>query len=188
MKGIDVSHWQGAIDWHALRAAGYEFVIIRASHGTAIDDRFAMHYDGATAAGFVVGGYHYMERGGDWQAQADTFLEAIEGRPLAFVALDLEDQALDPETTAVDALGWLRAVEHPSAYVYTGLEPAGRLHFAHVPELGEWPLWVATYGRSKPYVPAPWTTWALWQHAGDGTAPGVRGHVDLDVAVEGWEP
>lgn len=184
-KGIDVSQWQGPIDWPTLRAAGYSFAVVRACHGPVADRSFAMHYDGATAAGLIVGAYYYADPGIGWQEGADAFKEATEARPVAFVAYDLEDAALVPYDAAIDALAWLRYVEHPAAYVYTGVEPATRLWLAQVPELGEWPLWCASWTPAA-HVPAPWTSWAVWQHA-VSRAPGVRGPVDLDVTAEGLE-
>ena len=60
MKGIDVSENNGAVDWNAVAAAGYQFAIVRASYGrTGVDDRFLENVEGAHAAGLKVGAYHY---------------------------------------------------------------------------------------------------------------------------------
>lgn len=184
MEGLDVSSWQGVIDWARVAAA---FVIVRVAHGSTPDPRAVENLRGAIAAGKIVGAYQYLEPGVTWQEHADAFLETLDGIEVAFVAIDIEDPHLVPGEAAFDALAWLRYVGHPCAYVYTGLEPAARLHLADVPELGEWPLWVAHYGVRKPGVPGPWTSWAVWQRSGSGRANGVRGPVDIDVLAEGCD-
>lgn len=59
MNGIDISKWQGAIDWNKVKASGVKFVIIRAGYGIQVDPRFEQNYAGATAAGLHVGAYWY---------------------------------------------------------------------------------------------------------------------------------
>ncbi|KAH9917684.1 uncharacterized protein BXZ73DRAFT_80803 [Epithele typhae] len=89
-KGIDISHWQGTVDFDALRANGVSFVYIKATEGTtSIDPKFNSHYTGATRAGLVRGAYHFarpdkssgamqarhfLAHGGGWTSDGMTFL------------------------------------------------------------------------------------------------------------------
>lgn len=60
-RGIDVSRWQGSIDWKQVREAGISFVFIKASQGSSLEDpKFAENVQGAKAAGLLVGAYHFL--------------------------------------------------------------------------------------------------------------------------------
>src|SRR5687768_1787101 len=78
VDGIDVSYWQGAIDWPAVAADGIEFAFIRASHGLGtVDTRYQENWAGARAAGIMRGTYQYFSPGEDVIAQADLMLEMM---------------------------------------------------------------------------------------------------------------
>lgn len=186
MKGADVSSWQGLIDWAAVRAGGVEFVFVRIADGLHVDALARDNIRGARAAGIArVGVYQYL-RPISWQEQADVFLEVLGELEVDFVAIDIEDPTLVAVEAGIDALAWLRYVEHPFAYCYCGEEPATRLRLAEVPELGAFPLWLGDY-RRNPKVPKPWNEAAIFQYTGSGRTSGVRGPVDLDVTAPGWE-
>src|ERR1700677_3355012 len=94
VPGIDVSHYQGDIDWHAVAASGVKFAYIKATEGAAyIDPSFAQNVVGAQAAGVLVGVYHFLTAG-DWLAQASNFLETARAQlsgPILPSALDIEE-------------------------------------------------------------------------------------------------
>src|SRR5918911_170431 len=76
MRGVDVNGAKGAIDWHRVRAAGFEFALLKASEGRTFDDeRFAFNRRAAKAAGLVVGAYHFARPDNNSpQAEAAHFL------------------------------------------------------------------------------------------------------------------
>src|SRR3972149_3739370 len=77
-EGIDVSRWQGTIDWPSVKAAGKVFAFIRASMGaTGIDERFTANWQGGRAAGLLVGAYHYLPKEALGAAQADQFIAQL---------------------------------------------------------------------------------------------------------------
>lgn len=80
-KGIDVSHWQGIIDWKKVRGAGYSFAFLKATEGSRIvDDRFRANAQDAKNAGLLVGAYHFTRAAStdDVKNEVDHFLQVIE--------------------------------------------------------------------------------------------------------------
>ncbi|MBD0318853.1 MAG: glycoside hydrolase family 25 protein [Gemmatimonadetes bacterium] len=181
MDGIDVSHWQGTIDWPAVRASGVDFAFIKATEGeTYADPQFARNWAAAAQAGVMRGAYHYFRPGTDPVKQAENFLRVTRtgGSDLPAV-LDVEVS----EGLAGDALlravrAWLETVERATGkrpIVYTYPDFWNR-YAAGSP--GPYPLWIANYGRSSPTVPIGWTDWTFWQHTSTGRVPGIAGDVD----------
>jgi len=184
IHGIDVSEWQGEIDWKLVPTD--LFVIVRLTHGATIDPRALANLKGC--AGRRVGAYHYLEARVDVYAQARAFLEVLP-ESVDLLALDIEEGAAN---VAEHALEWLAAVEDvsgatPLVYTNTGF---GAAHgFARHPELARYPLWVAHWPRAGrtlalPSIPEPWTSWSIWQHSNVGHVPGIRGPVDLNCMQE----
>ncbi|NIV29538.1 MAG: hypothetical protein GWN58_08520, partial [Anaerolineae bacterium] len=79
-RGIDVSQWQGDIDWQAVADSGVKFCFARSSVGDRLDPYWEQNYQGAKDAGLLVGAYHYIEQGVD--GQAGTMAGAVAGKVL----------------------------------------------------------------------------------------------------------
>lgn len=95
-RGIDVSKWNGSIDWSAVKDAGFDFVIIKAGSVVGKDDKFEEHYAGAKAAGLDVGAYFYTyaKNLDEIDEEADMFLSWLEGKQFEYpVYLDIEDDS-----------------------------------------------------------------------------------------------
>lgn len=189
MNGIDVSQWQGYIDFAMVRRAGVELVYIKASEGRdLVDPFFLRNYANASNAGLLVGFYHYLTARsvGEAKAEAYHFVETIEGLVNdARLVMDIEDIAgLTPEEVNRIAGAFLQAVQE-----YSGKEPAvyaGADNAAQV--LGDafaaYPLWIAEYDVDEPTMDNPWETWAGWQYTDMGRVAGIQGHVDRDIFTE----
>ncbi len=185
LSGIDVSAWQGEIDWNAVRKSGVEIAMLRASEGeTVVDSTFERNYSGAKASGVAVGFYHFMtaDTVAGAQRQADFFAQVIDGKDAdCLLALDVGDAVSlsDEELTAV-SLAFLSRVE-----ARTGLRAmlyadawAARARFGAA--LAQYPIWVANYGVSLPEANGKWASWVGFQYSDQGEVDGIRGHVDLD--------
>ena len=180
--GIDVSHYSGAVDWEAVRAAGYAFAYVKATEGVdSADPAFAGHWDRLAASGLHRGAYHFYVTEDDPEEQARFFLSVVEHGPGDLPpAVDVEVLGHD---TAPGLAGRIRAfleiVERATGVrpiIYTG--PS--FWAADVGEgFGEYPLWLAEYGTDTPKVPGGWERWTLWQWQGDATVPGVEKNADL---------
>lgn len=185
--GIDVSKWQGAIDWTRVAAAGIQFAFIRASNGDSIDPRFVENWRGATAAGVIPGAYHYFEcPGADVDVQVDTFLDQlyevwVPGEPGLPPVLDAEEGR--PNATIIHR--WLLLVESATdlcPWIYTnanwwtnssGIGPDERFE--------RYPLWVSHWHAKTPRIPQPWTDYIAWQHTNVGRVDGISTNVDINV-------
>ncbi|HYH47785.1 MAG TPA: GH25 family lysozyme [Thermoanaerobaculia bacterium] len=184
LHGIDVSHYQGAVDWPAVAAGGMAFAFVKATQGTSsVDPLFSQNWNGVQAAGLLRGAYHFFQPGEDPAAQAAHFLSVVPctAGDLPPV-LDVETAgSLTPAEIVQGIETWLAAVEAAAGcapIVYTAPRFWDSLGTA---AFGRFPLWVAEYGVSTPKLPAGWTSWSFWQSSESGQAAGVHGNVDLDV-------
>jgi lysozyme len=183
LPGIDVSSYQGEIDWKRVKAAGVIFAFARVSDGLAvIDQRFPDNYAAMKRAGLHRGAYQFFRASVDPKAQADLLLATV--RPLGLPDLplvaDVETaDGMPPEEVRARLGKWLAHVEKRTRrrpIVYTS--PAmGEVLGG---EFGAHPLWVAHYQVDCPTVPVGWERWTFWQHSSDGRVPGVSGPVDLN--------
>jgi GH25 family lysozyme M1 (1,4-beta-N-acetylmuramidase) len=191
-EGVDVSHWQGTIDWARVRAGGKTFAFAKATEGIGWkDDAYDRNKAGAMAQGIMFGAYHFARPGSNNPAtEADWFVNtAAIQHGMLVPALDLEvTGGLGP--TALTA--WVRAwVERVNARL--GVKPLiyaspsfWRTYMADTrwfADNGYTMLWVAHWGVANPSVPGSnWGghSWTFWQYTSDGTVPGIAGRVDLN--------
>ena len=183
LPGIDVSKWQGGIDWNAVAGGGIEYAFIRCSHGlNTIDEYFDANWDEARAAGIASGVYQYFEPGQDPIAQADLLLDMmgpLQPGDLPPV-IDVESHGNLPAAEVAAAVtAWVQHVE-----AELGVKPiiyTGRYFWQDYVQSNafvDYPLWIAHYTNDCPNIPAPWTTWAFHQYTDSGSVPGVAGNVD----------
>jgi lysozyme len=185
VPGIDVSYYQGAVDWPVVAASGIVFAIARISDGTDHPDgRFAANWVAMQGAGLVRGAYQYFEPSEDPLLQAEVVIQKVGqlGPGDLPVALDVEVSGGEPQAVIVNGIAsWMDRVTEgtgkaPLVYTaeYFWNAQIGSARFA------DRPLWVAQYGTGCPDLPAPWNEWILWQHSGHGSVPGIQTPVDLD--------
>ena len=190
-EGIDVSHWQGTIDWAKVRAAGKLFAFAKATEGIGFkDDRYDRNKAGAMANGIKFGAYHFARPENNPVTEADWFVNNMDlDRGMLLPVLDLErtgSRSVSGLTSWVKA--WLQRVYDRTgarAMIYTS--PSfwrnnlnNTRWFA---DNGYAMLWVAHWGVSSPSVPADnWggRSWTFWQYTSDGTVAGISGRVDLN--------
>ena len=186
-NGIDVSQWQGKIDWSKVTA---EFVIIRAGYGRVItqkDAYFEANYSGCKSRSIPCGAYwfSYALTPEEAQTEAEVFLEVIKGKQFEYpVYLDLEDErqlALGKAACSAIASAFLEKVE--AAGYFVGIYSAKDNLEGYISEeiRQRYTVWVAEYGVSKPNYSG---AYGIWQKSGSGTAAGISGDVCLDVGYE----
>ena len=191
--GIDVSHYQGLIDWGAVERSSVRFVFIKATEGgVVIDPRFSENWNGLGATSLLRGAYHFAQPKGDPEAQAEHFAAVVGARAMRMLppVLDLEtDGGLAPAAV----IDWVRAFVSKAEMlfrreliIYTGRLWRETLGDPVIPELGTRMLWTARYGDHQPMVPRTWARWDFWQFT-DGVSgevqiiPGIKGgHCDCD--------
>jgi lysozyme len=190
IPGIDVSNWQGTIDWQKVKSAGVQFVFIKASQGTGFHDRFfPVNIKAARLSGIACGAYHFFEPMQPAQSQAENFLSmlgALEKGDLPPV-LDVETPANWTPLSVADRVKavtvWLGLVEKQlgtKPLLYMSSSFSGDVLGADS-ELKRYPLWLAHYTKAaQPWVPAPFQSWAFWQYSNTGKTDGITGDVDQD--------
>jgi lysozyme len=184
--GIDVSYYQGTIDWSAVAADGVQFAIIRVSHSTQFyDPQFDANWEGARAAGIHAGVYQYFQPDEDPIAQAQLLLDhmgPLKPGDLPPV-IDVEAAAGQSGSAIAAAVGaWLEYVEAELGVrpiIYTG--PYFWQDNVGSDAFGDYPLWIAHYGTDCPLTPAPWSRWNFHQFTSSGSTAGISGNVDQNV-------
>ena len=194
---IDVSRYQGAIDWAQVAAAGYKGAMLKTvstnrklskrADGLYIDPTFEDNYKNAKAAGLDVGVYYYTYATSEAMADAELALlrEAVRGKELTMpVAVDVEDNKLKPMSTLdltnltayaleqVEKMGFYAQLYTYTAYSKQELD-MGRL-------ANRWDVWLADYTGKTPNVTFNYNA---HQHTSKGAVPGISGNVDLNVTT-----
>jgi lysozyme len=214
-RGIDVSRFQGEINWKRVGTTNVEFAWVQASRGDGSDcavvpDRcgadefYAANYEGATAAGIRVGAYHRVFAGGggkratrrDARREAKVFIDQVGSlrKGDLLPALDVETPfgGLGAKRLRQWIRVWLERVNRklgakPIIYTnHSSWQATGDTRrFARKGH----PLWVANFGVKSPAVPAAnWDGqgWSVWQYTSSGRAKGIRGAVDRNRMRVGW--
>jgi len=186
VKGIDVSHFQGDVDWKAVKADGVGFAYIKASEGVTLGDaKFAANWQGAKHQSIYRGGYHVFAPDDDGKAQAQHFITRLKSEKVDYngalpPVLDIEAIPQDRLACARPQIKkWLKHVE-----ATLGCKPIIYTSPATWDE--EFPgaftgyeLWLADYAEA-PTLPTGWKNWTFWQHSNTGQKRGIEGAVDLD--------
>lgn len=190
LDGIDVSKWQGTVDFKAVKNAGYHFVMIRIYNGYSIDPNFETYYKDAVAAGLGVGVYYYSYATSVEAAQADakTVLGILNGRPLNYpVVIDMEDNTQLAGLTNQNRtdIAWAFCNTITANGYQAGLyaNTYWLEHYFENSQLANMNLWIARWTQST----SIWHGYTgkgnifMWQYTSDGSVPGISGRVDLNV-------
>lgn len=203
--GIDVSYYQGNIDWKKVKNSGVEFVIIRVGYrgygsaGTLVEDpRFKTYLDGAAKAGLKVGVYFYTQAitTAEAQEEAKFVLDRIKGYSLQMpVYYDIE--SVDYDTGRLDSAGLSKAQKTAlctafcdtiiksgySAGVYANYTWLN--YYIDGAGLGKkYPIWLAHYTSNTNYD----QRMDMWQYSGSGTVSGISAYTDVNVWYSGKLP
>lgn len=191
INGIDVSKWQGSIDWAEVKQGGVEFAMIRSSYGLGVrDEYFAENASGAYQAGVYAGAYHYTLARSVQAArdEAEFVLQTIRGYKLQYpVALDMEDSSLEAlsvqELTDI-AYAFLEAVEDAGYYAILYASKYWLETKLDMERLSRFDIWLAEY-REGGYSYSG--NVGMWQYTNDGRVAGISGAVDRDIAYRDYE-
>ncbi|NUU74040.1 GH25 family lysozyme [Paenibacillus xylanilyticus] len=190
IQGIDVSRYQGKIDWLQVKADKREFVFIKATEGqTYTDPKFAANVKGALSAGLLVGTYHFLRATSAEVAKAEAAhyaksLEAVGGVKALQLppVMDYENNpgGISKAQINIVAKAFLTELERLTGVkpiIYTGNSFAGNFDTG----LSGYDLWIARYSNTKvPDDQPAWKTWDIWQYSDSGKVPGITGSVDLN--------
>lgn len=189
-SGIDVSSWQGNINFTSVKNDGIDIVYIKSSEGqNYIDPYFEQNYQNAKANGLKVGFYHYVTARNIEQAklEANFFAKVISGKePDCKLAMDFEafGNLSINEINEISKvfLETLQETTNKEVLIYSNSYTARTILSK---ALTIYPLWVANYGVSEPGGNDKWSTWVGWQYTSTGRVSGVLGNVDRNQFTDG---
>ena len=189
LEGIDVSHWEGRIDFPEVRRDGIRIVYIKASEGEReVDPDFERNYREAQTAGLKIGFYHYLtaRTAEEGREQARHFAGVIREKQYeACPVMDFESfDSLEREQINTVALAFLRELETLTEKKVAVYSDAGNAANIFDERLAFYPLWIAEYGVERPEMNNDWREWAGWQYTDAGRARGIEGMVDRDYFTE----
>ncbi|MEK8030595.1 GH25 family lysozyme [Ideonella sp. DXS29W] len=183
IDGVDLSNWQGQVDFAQLKGAGVDYVFIKASQGATVADAdYPRNIQAARAAGLAAGSYHFYVTGDTPQAQFANFSSQVQLQPGDLPpVIDIESLNGGSSAELVAALKqYIGLVEQRYGVrpiIYAGESFAN----GYLAGLSAYPLWLADYtSASTPKMPSDWSGWTFWQYSQTGRVAGVDGAVDLD--------
>ena len=198
--GIDVSSFQGDINWQLVREDGVEFAFLRAGYrgygeegNIRADEKFEANYEGAHNAGIDVGVYFYSQAISVEEAieEARFVLDKLNGRPLEYpIVFDWETvytgseedvprtEEVMPHTLTLSAIAFCETIRDAGyeAMIYTNKRQAVLKY--DMRQLANYPVWLAQYNTTLSYI----YDFDIWQY-GVGTVDGIEGDVDLNIAM-----
>lgn len=190
MQGIDVSRWQGQIDWAKVKAAGIKFAILKCGGSDAgfySDRTFEYNYNEAKRNGIAVGAYYFVGRDcisyEAGQADAKRMLSICAGKEFE-LPLFIDIEAQDPKnkvgiTDAIVGFYDVMKASGRNAGVYAS-KVSGFKDRIEDDRIQHIPHWVAQYNSTctydKPYI--------IWQKSSKGLVDGIKGNVDLNEGVD----
>lgn len=180
IKGIDVSHWRGVIDWDLVARSGVNFAFSKSSGGVSYaDPTYKRNIQGCKDCGILYGAYHYFYPFLGGRKQAEFFVNIIGDDYQLPPVIDSERAYGESwATVAQRTLEALREVER-----LTGTKPilySGSWFGSHLGICNEYDLWLAHYTAGAPSVPPGWNSYTFWQYGDRGTVPGVPGYCDMN--------
>lgn len=185
--GVDVSSYQGDIQWPILAEQGVDFAFIKATEGSGMQDRyFAQNWAGAQGAGIRVGAYHFFSYDSPGESQAENFIAQVpvtEGALPPVVDLEFYGSYLREPKEAGEVVPILDTLLERLEAAY-GVKPilyvTYRSYRLYVRDrYDDYPLWV-----SSPMVAPLVTDWSFWQYSHSAELAGYRGsegRIDLNV-------
>lgn len=186
VHGIDISHYQGDINWKMLEQTRQgqfpvHFMFMKATEGGDYADRnFVANFDSARAHGFIRGAYHFYNPKTDAGKQADFFIRSVKLEPGDLPpVLDIEKKGKDMKKLQADLKVWLRKVE-----AHYGVKPIiyasykFKTSYLNDSVFNAYPYWIAHYYVDSVRYEGDWK---FWQHTDVGTLPGIDEKVDLNV-------
>lgn len=191
IHGIDVSKYQGKVDWRAVRAAGVKFAWIKATEGADhLDPEFRRNWFEAKAAGVPRGAYHFVYWCRPWQQQMAWFEHNVPVEPEALPpVLDVEatphsrtcKRVLHRDDVLPEIANMLAELERhygKRPIIYTSVDFYHAILQPHA--FSNYPIWIRSTKYSPP-VEYGHRKWHFWQYRSDGSVPGIAGKVDRNV-------
>ena len=195
--GIDVSKWNGKIDWNAVKNSGVSYVIIRCGYrgsttGALIEDpMFRANIQGAQNAGLKVGIYFFTQAVNEVEAveEASMVLGLIKGYNISYpVFLDVESSGgradgISPATRTAVCKAFCQTIQNSGYKAGIYANKTWFNSYMDTPSLTGYKLWLAQYAAAPTYTR---TKYDLWQYSSKGKVSGIGGNVDMNISYLGY--
>ena len=184
-EGIDISKWQGNINFQEVANSGIKIVYIKATQGTSyVSPTFEKSYTNAKQNGLKIGFYHYVTARSieSARSEAEFFAKKIAGKHIdCRLAMDFEEFG-NLSKQEINAIGLafvkrLEEITQKPVVIYSNTYTARTIWEG---EITSYPLWIAEYGVSRPQNNNKWNTYVGWQYTDMGEINGINGYVDRD--------
>lgn len=186
--GIDVSEWQGTVNFSCVKKDSVDFVILKAGGSDAgfyTDARFEENYAKAKAVGLHVGAYYFVgsnfKTSADGVADAKRFLRILQGKQLDMpVYVDVESTRPEDKHGVTNAvIAFCETMEKAGYYVGIYASAiSGFVDRLDTDRLKMYTFWVAQYSKNRPTYPSGY---GMWQYTSTGTISGISTNVDMDL-------
>ncbi|MBE6252314.1 MAG: glycosyl hydrolase family 25 [Bacteroidales bacterium] len=183
VKGIDVSHHQGDIDWKKVKEAQPKlaFVYVKCTEGKSyVDPMFRKNAEGAASVGYKVGTYHYFRMTSGAREQFENFKSQMDAVHIDLIPMvDVERDDGKPRKELQDSLkvllNLLEKAYGKRPMIYGTNRSYNELC---APEFNYYPLYIGRYGKNKPIVTGP-SHYTIWQYSESARIPGIPKPVDM---------
>ena len=196
VMGIDVSKWNGSIDWKAVKNSGVNFVIIRvgyrgSSQGSLIEDpKFATNMKGAINAGLKVGVYFFTQAVDEVEAvyEASYVIEKIKNYKISYpVFLDVEasngrGDKISSDTRTKVCKAFCQTIQNAGYVAGIYANKTWLTEKMDVSQLSAYKIWLAQYAATPTYT----GRYDVWQYKSNGSISGISGDVDLNLSYMGY--
>jgi len=189
IKGIDVSTWQGIIDWKKVEQDGIKFAILRATYGSYnVDSQFIRNIENIKNTSLGVGAYHYSyaKSVNDAKNEAENFLKTIKNYefnyPLVFDIEDSSQVSLGKSVLTEIANTFCSTVQDAGYYacIYTNLNWIN--NYLDMKKLDCFDTWLAQWSLNPTYK----GNFGMWQYSSSGKINGINGNVDMDISYKNY--
>ena len=195
--GIDVSKWNGSIDWNAVKNSGVSYVIIRCGYrgsttGALIEDpTFRTNIKGALNAGLKVGVYFFTQATNEVEAveEASMVLGLIKGYNISYpVFLDVESSngradGIDTATRTAVCKAFCQTIQNSGYKAGIYANKTWLNEKIDTPSLTGYKIWLAQYAAAPTYSR---TKYDMWQYSSKGSVSGISGNVDMNISYMGY--
>ena len=197
IAGVDVSEYQGDIDWEKVKAAGIDFAIVRVGFRTygggeiQFDTKYEKNIEGAINAGIKVGAYFFSQAVSAEEAveEADAIIDALEPYDISYPVVfdwemiygeDARTDTVGVETLADCCIAFCERVRSAgySPMIYSNKNTS--LMKLDLPRIKDYDFWLAEYNTKPTY----YYDFDIWQYASDGYVPGISGEVDMNISFK----
>lgn len=184
MRGIDVSHFCGKVDWQKVKDAGYRFAFAKATEGVDLKDpSFDLYWGKIKEMGLKRGAYHFYVTEDDPTDQANFFIQNVSLQTGDFLpTVDIEHIGHGTKPGLVERLKIFLGILENHFGVKPMVYTSRKFWNSHLNDhFNQYPLWIAEYGVETPTIPKGWKVWHIWQWKENAVIPGVEKSADLNV-------